>query len=161
MQQLKKLTILAAFSTLLVGCATGLTPYQAANSDSSLGYSETKVESDRFRVSYTANTSDEAFDLALLRAAEIAKAENYSHFLVVGAGQDVMGSQSSVTPRIGIGLGTGGYRSRVGGSIGIGIPIGGNTKKTRQSLEIKLLQAASSEPNVYAADEVLRNLSQP
>ena len=161
MHSLKILAVLAAASALLIGCASGPTPYQPATSATSLGFGQTQIEKDRFRVSYTANTPEEAYNLALLRSAEIAKAEGYSHFLVVNGGQDVTGARRGVTPRLGVGVGAGGYRNRVGGSLGVGIPIGGSSGKVRQSLEIKLQRTVSQDPNHYAADEVIRNLTQP
>lgn len=161
MHPLKTLAVMAIAPALLIGCASGPTPYQPATSATSLGFGQTQIERDRFRVSYTANTPEEAHNLVLLRSAEIAKGEGYSHFLVVSGGQDITGARSGVTPRLGVGIGTGGFRNRVGGSLGVGIPIGGNSGKIRQSVEIKLQQTASQDPNLYAADEVIRNLTQP
>ena len=161
MKSLSKTLLMTMTSALIAACASGPTPYQPAKTDSALGFTETQIENDRFRVSYTANTPEEANDLALLRAAEIAQAEGYSHFEVITGGQDIKGRRSGATPRVGVGVGTGGYGSRVGGSLGIGIPLGGSKGKVRQTLEIKLRQSGGSSPDIYAADQIIRNLSRP
>lgn len=161
MSKLMKYAALLAISCSLIACASGPTPYQPLNSGKALGFEDTRIENDRFRVSYTANSPEEANDFALLRAAEIAKSEGYSHFQVISGGQTVNPGSSGPRPRVGVGLGTGGYRRGVGGSIGIGIPLGGQNEKVRQSIEVKLRQSAGTGPDFYAADEVIRNLSKP
>ncbi|MGJ8690079.1 MAG: CC0125/CC1285 family lipoprotein [Gammaproteobacteria bacterium] len=77
---------LVMFSALLVGCASSQTPYAPATDVGDVGYSESQLSADRYRVSYTgkANTSLELVqDYALLRAAELTVAQNYDWFEVV------------------------------------------------------------------------------
>ena len=140
----------------LVGCASGPTAYQSAGSSSELGFSETKIQNDRFRVSFLANSEKEASDFALLRAAEIAKAEGYSHFEILKVNNSDL-RQSGPRPSVGLGrVGLGG----VGPSIGLGrVNLGGNKSKTRQNLEVKLLNNVQSSADIYAADEVIKNIT--
>lgn len=68
---------------LLVGCASSQTPYAPASGVGQVGYSESQLSTDRYRVSYTGggNSSLETVqDYALLRAAEITVAQNFSWF---------------------------------------------------------------------------------
>ena len=49
---------------------------------SDFGYRNTKLQQDRFRISYTSRDLYESRDFALLRAAQIADIEGYSHFKI-------------------------------------------------------------------------------
>ena len=158
MLNLVKTSTLLIVSACLIGCASGPTPYQAIGSGNSVGFQDMRIENDRFRVAYTANSPDEAHDFALLRAAEIAKAEGYSHFQIVNGRQTVKGGGSGIRPHLGVGLRTGGYRG-LGTSIGVGVPLDLDPETTRQSFEIKLHAAAGNGPDFFSADEVIFNLS--
>ena len=77
--------LLSTFCILsLSACATGPSAYGPAQSASGEGFSNTQIEKDRFRVTYTGRSAEEAQDFALLRASEIALAEGYSHFRIIG-----------------------------------------------------------------------------
>lgn len=121
-----KYTLITACCLALSACATGPSAYGPATAQSSLGFSQTQIEKDRFRVSYTGRSAEEAQDYALLRAAELALAEGYSHFRIVGGGLSGDDSRRSpVRTSVGIGVGGGrGYYGRRGGSsvnVGIGV----------------------------------------
>ncbi len=82
---MRKLTLLAlaAAGLILTACATA-TPYQAAV-DSSRGYSEQRIESNRYRVSFSGNslTNLETVENYLLyRAAELTKQNGYDYFVI-------------------------------------------------------------------------------
>ena len=74
---------LAAAALTLTACATA-TPYQAAV-DSSRGYSEQRLESNRFRVSFSGNSLtrlETVENYLLYRAAELTKENGYDYFVV-------------------------------------------------------------------------------
>jgi hypothetical protein len=75
----------AAVATLaLAGCETAPTPYQPA-STSALGYSETRIENDRYRISFKGNSStarDVVEIYMLYRAAELTLQNGYDTFTV-------------------------------------------------------------------------------
>jgi hypothetical protein len=142
------LTAVAALS--LTACATGPSVYGPANGNS-LGFQNTQIERDRFRISYTGRSEAEARDYALLRAAEIALNEGYSH--------------SPVSSRIGIGIGSGGYGygrgSRTNVNFGIGVhdvarAFGGS--KVTESIEVVLKRSGSDDPSVYNAKSVSESI---
>lgn len=82
----------AAFAalTLLAACSTP-TPYAPALQEGGRGYSDTQIESNRFRISFSGNsiTGRETVETYLLyRAAELTLAEGYDHFIVVTRATD-------------------------------------------------------------------------
>ena len=83
---MKRLTFAAALAglVLLGACATA-TPYQAA-SNSDRGFSEQKIEDNRFQVQFAGNslTDRKTVETYLLyRAAELTKQNGFDHFRVV------------------------------------------------------------------------------
>ena len=156
------LTAVAALS--LTACATGPSVYGPANGNS-LGFQNTQIERDRFRISYTGRSEAEARDYALLRAAEIALNEGYSHFKVLGGNTSSNGGASPVSSRIGIGIGSGGYGygrgSRTNVNFGIGVhdvarAFGGS--KVTESIEVVLKRSGSDDPSVYNAKSVSESI---
>lgn len=69
----------------LAACATS-TPYVPAEADGRYGFSEQKIEDNRFRISFRGNslTDRETVETYLLyRSAEITLENGYDHFIVV------------------------------------------------------------------------------
>ncbi|WP_409433507.1 CC0125/CC1285 family lipoprotein [Litorimonas sp. RW-G-Af-16] len=160
---MKKLLLLSAV-LVISGCATGPTTYGPSDGGSQLGFSNTRIEQDRFRISYTARSANEARDFALRRAAEIAEAEGYSHFKVLSGGTYEDNRRSGVSSSIGIGTSSGGYR-RGGTSVGVGIGINDvaralQGKRITEEIEVRLLQSVTGtkDANVFSAGEVLQNI---
>lgn len=74
-----------AASTALAGCQSGPTPYQA-RAQSDLGYAESRIESDRYRISFKGNSMTEretVEDYMLYRAAELTLQNGYDTFTIV------------------------------------------------------------------------------
>ncbi len=86
----KKLAVLGV-AAILTACATA-TPYQpAVNKNLTNGFSETKIEKDRVKVTFDGNslTDRETVETYLLyRAAELTKQNGYDHFIVVDRATD-------------------------------------------------------------------------
>lgn len=83
-------TLLASLA-LLSACAATPTPYQPSVSDSARGYSETKLEDSRYRISFKGNgvTNRETVENYLLfRAAELTLQSGYDTFTVVNRDTD-------------------------------------------------------------------------
>lgn len=150
--------ILAA-TVLTVGLAACTTakPYGPAASSSAQGYLVQPIESNRYRVSYTALSPEDARRYALRRAAEVTVEQGADWFRVVSSYTDQdysRGGGSSVS----VGGSSGGYSSGVGVGVGIGLPLGGGSEKTTESLEIVTGSGPKpDEPNAYDADSVLIN----
>jgi hypothetical protein len=160
---MRRLIATSFLALMLTACATGPSAYGPAQSEKDLGFQTTKIESDRFRVNYTGRSEVEAQDYALLQVAEIAQAEGFSHFRVLTAQTYKEGARSSgVSSSIGISSGGRGYYGG-GTSVGVGINLndlgrafGG--EKVTHTMEVRLTNDASDDPNVYSAAEVTINI---
>lgn len=148
---------LILFATLgLATCATPAT-YQPAASAQSVGYFESAIESDRYRVTYRGGDAATARDFALLRAAELTLAEEQEWFRVINSvGTQEGSSRSSVS--IGGGGGSFGGRGGVGGGIGVGIPLGATSVAVHT---FEILMGSGPRPDgtdVYDAQSVTESL---
>ena len=156
------LTAAAALS--LTACATGPAAYGPSDGRS-VGFENTKIEKDRFRISYTGRSEAEARDYVLLRAAEIADNEGYSHFKVLGGHSSSNGGGSPISSRIGVGIGNGGYgrgRTRTNVNLGIGahdIARALEGSKVTESIEVVLQHSKGvNDPSIYDAKSVLDSI---
>jgi hypothetical protein len=87
---LKPVLLATAAALALSACATA-TPYGPAGVDSRYGYSDQRVDADRYRVSFAGNsvTSREQVEMALLlRAAEVTAGSGYDWFSTVNRATD-------------------------------------------------------------------------
>ncbi|HWQ86424.1 CC0125/CC1285 family lipoprotein [Brevundimonas sp.] len=90
-QRFLKPVLLAATAALALSACATATPYGPAGIDSRYGYSEQRVDADRYRVSFSGNsvTSREQVEMALLlRAAEITRENGYDWFATVNRATD-------------------------------------------------------------------------
>lgn len=79
-----------AVTTALGGCASGPTPYQAATGYDR-GYSEQKIENERYRISFKGNSMtdrDTVENYLLFRAAELTLQSGYDSFTIVNRDTD-------------------------------------------------------------------------
>ncbi|MAN74010.1 MAG: hypothetical protein CME85_11875 [Henriciella sp.] len=152
----------AGLATLILGACTTAQPYGPATSANAQGFTVQPIESDRYRVRYTALSPEEARSYALRRAAEVTLENNADWFRVVGGYVDqeagASGPRSSVSIGGGSSSGRYGSSSGVGVGVGIGFPIGGSNEKTTESIEILIGNGPRpDDPNAYDARSVLEN----
>ena len=164
---MKRLAILglAASSLALVACAS-LAPYGAQGGPGGQGYSEQRIESDRFRVTYNGvGAPGPVADFALLRAAELTLAEGYDWFEVTQRWIDGRpDSAGGVRPSVGVGYGSsygsgryGSYRSS-GVGVGLGLNFSGPSP-TSTTLEVVMGHGETPDrPNAYDASSVRDSL---
>ena len=110
-----KKTIAAALALALAACATAVGTAYAPAGKSGYGYSQTRIEEGRYRVTFAgdgATPVNVVEDFALLRAADLALEGGYDWFRVVGRSveEDEKGG-------VGIGAGLGGGGRNVGGGV--------------------------------------------
>ena len=142
---------------LLAACA-GTPTYAPATEPGGIGYSETAIESDRYRVTYRGGDQALARDYALLRAADLTLAKGYDWFRVTNS--SVEEDYAAGGPRVSVGgsTGTWGRHSTSGVGVGIGIPIGG-TGPAVQTFEIVLGSGDKpADPDVYDARSVSQSV---
>lgn len=151
--------LVLALALTLAACATA-TPYQPAVKG--LGYSEQKIESNRYKVSFVGNsaTPREAVDNYLMyRAAEVTLSNGYDYFVVADRTTDVNAERSGGNSSVGIGLGSGGYGSGI--SLGIGTVLGGGNKDAFiAQADILVFKGAkpAGDSKAFDAREVKANL---
>lgn len=160
---MRRLLISAAAVLALVACATP-TRYQPAAAANGVGYSEQRIENDRWRVSFRGGSgagAAQVMDYALLRAAELTLAQGYDWFQVVGRYTDARdggGYGSGVSVGAGGGDWSGG--SFGGAGIGLSFPLGGSGPALTTTLEIRMGRGARPQtPDSYDARSVQSSLS--
>lgn len=141
----------------LAACATAPV-YQPASGRTALGYQDQRIEANRYRISYRAQTPEAANDFALRRAAEITVNDGADWFEVISRDTD-----RNATSRSGSRVSIGGATGSGGGvSLGGGIGFGLGSASTGQSyVSIEIITGAGpipSRPGVYNARGVLQNL---
>jgi hypothetical protein len=155
---MKRLVAAALTAAALAACSTAPTAYGPANASDGVGYREQRIETERYRVTFRANSDlkpPQVEDLALRRAAEITLAQGYQWFNVVTRNTDLVGGSSTPSgPNVGIGGSSGSYGSAVG--VGLGFTFGGDSRRYESNLEILLGRGAKpADPNAYDAQQVL------
>ncbi len=155
----------AGAALALAACATP-TAYQPANpaSRSAVGFSEYRIEPNRYRVTFQGGggaSANRIADYALLRAAEITLRDGYDWFRVVDRHTDRAGSDSG--PRVSLGTGSASYgrRSAVGVGVGTSFGLGGGPAWS-QTIEIMLGRGARpAGVDIYDARGVAQTLGPP
>lgn len=160
---MKTAIIAIAVGILVAGCATGPTSYGPA-SNGGLGFGSQKIQNDRFQVSFTGKSADEARTYVLLRAAELTLANGYDHFKVIGS--DTQGDRrggSPVSSSIGVGFGSGGHRrTRTNVGLGIGVAdIGQAFASDRVTARMEIITrngSVASDPSIYDAQSIVDSI---
>jgi hypothetical protein len=152
---MKRLAILSlAASTLALAACASLAPYGAQRAPGGQGYSEQRIESNRYRVTYNGVGAPGAVaDFALLRAADLTTDQGYDWFEVTQSWTDGRpGGAGGVRPSVSIGGGSsryGGY-SASGVGVGLGLNFSGPSP-TSTTLEV-VLGRGSKPDRPYAYD---------
>lgn len=144
---------LLAPALLFVAACAGTPTYGPVNSGSgNFGFSDQRIETDRYRISYRGETSGSASDGALRRAAELTRLAGYDYFIVTERDATFEQGQRG-GPRVGIG---GGDRHWGGG---VSIPLGQGQSAVVTNLEIIMVRGPKpATGESYNAQEVLANL---
>jgi hypothetical protein len=162
---------LALTLTLTLGaCATAPSVYGPKQSAGGVGFETTRIESDRFRISYTGKTESQARDLALRRAAEVTTENGYDWFRVIGGNMSGdSNARSRVATSIGIGVGSRGYgygRRRSGSNVHVNVGVGlgdviGAVQGPRLTSAIEIRAGKGTKragADAYDAKSVLSNI---
>lgn len=155
---MKRLLVASLLCLGLGACATTPTVYAPAASASGVGFSEQRIETGRYRVTFRGGPGAPAAqvaDYALLRAADLAIADGYDWFRVVDRYTAQNGADSGPRISVGAGGGGGGYRSGVGVGLGTSFNLGGGPAVV-QTIEVLMGKGrpAPGGPSVYDAREI-------
>lgn len=159
------LPLIAAAGLALSACAS-LAPYGMQASPGGQGYAEQRIESNRFRVTYSGvGAPGPVSDYALLRAAELTTSQGYDWFEVTQRWIDGRpDSAGGMHPNVGVGFGSSSYGGRYGNysTSGVGVGVGLNfTGPSATSTTLEVIMGNGSrpnQPNVYDAREVQTSL---
>jgi hypothetical protein len=159
---MKLLVPLIVSALALSACASTPTVYGPAMSATGVGYSDYRIEQNRFRITFRGGRGappEQVSDYALRRAADIALAEGYDWFRVTDRFMRQEGGAGG-GPRVSVGAGggSGGYRSGVGVGLGTSFNVGGGPALTST---IEVLMGRGPRPpggDVYDARDVARSL---
>lgn len=159
---MKRIVVSALLALAFAACSSAPTVYGPAATTSAVGYRQTKIEDDRYRVSFRANAdlkAPQVEDMALRRAAEIALENGREWFLVVNRFTDLAGGSSGGSgTSVGVGGSSGSYGSSSG--VGIGFSFSPDTRRYESTLEILLGSGAKpASADAYEARSVLNRTS--
>ncbi|MDB5968540.1 MAG: hypothetical protein JWQ90_990 [Hydrocarboniphaga sp.] len=159
----KIVTIAAALvAALLAACATA-TPYQPAKDGQ--GYSEQRLETNRYRISYTGNSAtprDTVENYLMYRAAEVTLNNGYDWFVIADRQTRADPAKSGGSSGS-VGLGIGGSSGNFGSGLSIGLGTilgGGNGQAYDAQADILVFKNPKPADNLKAFDarEVRDNL---
>ena len=83
---MRRLGFFALLTLIVAGCATAYGPrYQAASGPGDIGYFDTRLDENRYRIQYRTDYADPALaqDFAMRRAAELTLNRGYDWFQVI------------------------------------------------------------------------------
>jgi len=150
---------LTAFSLAACASAPGPVYGPASTYSSGTGYSDYRIENDRWRVRYLGGDrqdEDAVERLALRRAGELAITNGFDWFTVVHRQVDTDGDENERPVRVGGSLGqtfgSGGFR---GSSVGVGIAINPGAGRTRTEVSLEII-AGRGEPRPEGAYDAAR-----
>jgi len=142
----------------LAACATA-TPYQPRVGDSSYGYADQPIESNRYRVTFAGNslTSRDTVETYLLyRAAQLTLEKGYDYFVV--ADQDMAVDTRYREYFGGAGLGAYYWYPRFGVAAGTSTSTPVNQYEARCMIQLFNGSKPAENPAAYDAHEVIKNL---
>ena len=153
-------TLISISALVLVAACATHTPYGPAKSSGAAGYETQKIETDRYRVSYTDRDAGRSHDMALLRAAEITLLDGRDWFEITGGYTDQDGAPSGSRTSFSVGGSTGSRgHSNVGVGVGFGIPVGSSGGNVTTVIDIVTGDNPKPDrPSVYDAMSVDINL---
>ncbi len=148
-----------AVSLLALGLAACATPtvFAPMTRPGASGFSETRIQSDRYRVTFRGGSDagrERVADLTLLRAAELTVDSGYDWFRVVDRYGEAAPPRG---PTLSVGGGGESFGRHSGGGVGVGIggiPLGGGPILS-ETLEIQMAKGpAPREPDAYDARDI-------
>jgi len=149
-------------SLILVGCATA-TPYQPAKKG--LGYAEQRLESTRYRITYTGNSAtprESVENYVMYRAAEVTLNNGYDWFVIADqvTRTDPRKSGGGTSGGVGLGFGGGSGNFGTGVSISLSKMLGGGGEAYDAQMDILVNKGSkpADNPRAFDARQLKANL---
>jgi hypothetical protein len=161
---MKRPLLLCLALIALGGCVSTPTIYQPAATPGAMGYAETPIEHDRWRVSFHGGSGanlQQVYDLALQRAAELTLDKGYDWFRV--SDRHAEGQGGGVRPDVSLGFGGADFGGHSAFGTGVGLGFDFNTgQAVTVTLEILMGHGpAPREPDAYDAHDLRRSFGRP
>ncbi|WP_372785629.1 hypothetical protein [Phenylobacterium sp.] len=160
---MKRLLLPALAALSLAACATAPTHFQPAGGRDAVGFSDTRIEPGRYRVTFQGGPgapAGQVQDYALLRAADLAVADGYDWFRITDriTRQNGYGGSSL---SVGFGGMSFGRHSATSVGVGTGVPLSGGPSLVT-SLEVLMGKGPKpADGDVYDARGVQRSIRAP
>ncbi len=152
--------LLGLVSALALSACSTPTRYEPVTKKGVSGFSETRVEENRFRVSFRGGSGESASrvkDLALLRAADLANANGFDWFEVVNHYTEALENSG---PTIGVGGGSGSFGRSGGVGVGLGTSFNLSGPVRTETLEVIMGKGPKPDrPNTYSTQSVRETIS--
>jgi hypothetical protein len=150
-----------AAALALSACASAPTVYQPAAGPRAVGFSDMRIERDRFRITFQGGPGappEQVADYALLRAADLALEQGYDWFRVTDRTMSRRGGDGGSRLSVGTGSASFGRHSAVGVGLGTSFDLGGGPALA-QTIEVLMGKGAPPrDPDVYVAREVRQSV---
>jgi len=157
-----RLVVIACAAVCLTACATPTAYGPAGPSPYASGFSDSRIEANRYRVTYRGGSDAPPAlvrDLALLRAADLTRESGYDWFQIVGRYGEAAPPRSSSSLSIGGGAASYGRRASSGVGVGLSFPLGGGGPQFSETIEIVLGKGVKpAAPDTYDAADVQRSV---
>lgn len=162
MSKLAPLMVALALSAGLAACATAPTFYAPAATPQGVGFSDYRLEADRFRITFRGGPGAPAAqvaDYALLRASDLALTNGYDWFRITERYMTRSAPTSGTRLSIGTGSGSFGRHGGVGLGLGTSFDLGGGPSLS-QTLEVVLGKGPRPQgADVYDARDVRQTIA--
>lgn len=162
MSKLAPLLVALALGTGLAACASAPTLYAPASGPRGVGFSEYRLETNRFRITFRGGAGApmaQVADYALLRASDLTLAQGYDWFRVSERYMSQTAPSSGTRLSIGTGSGSFGRHGGIGLGLGTSFDLGGGPSLS-QTLEIVMGKGAPpTGADVYDARDVRRTIA--
>jgi hypothetical protein len=159
---MKRLVVALLAAAAVSACAATPTVYQPATGPQGVGFSEYRIEADRYRVTFRGGPGappEQVADYALLRAADLTLQNGYDWFRV--AERDMRQAGPDNRPRMSIGTGGASFggHTALGLGLGAGFNLGQGGPPVATTLEILTGKGAAPRGvDVYDAREVRKSI---
>ena len=156
---MKRLAIaLTGLSALALTACASLAPYAAQRGSGGQGYSEQRIETNRYRVTYNGvGAAGRVADWALVRAADLTTEQGYDWFEVTQSSTDGRpGGAGGVSPSVSIGGGSSRYGGYSASGVGVGVSLNfSGPQPTSTTLEVVMGRGPKPDsPYAYDARSV-------
>lgn len=157
---MKRLVVIPLIALSISACETVPQPFGPASGPQAQGFSEARVEQDRYRVTYRSPAKVERArveDMALLRSADLTLGAGYDWFRVIDRFSD---ARPGAGPMLSLGTGSTSYgrSSAVGLGLGTSFQLGGSGTRS-VTLEVQFGRGPRpNTPDTYDARDVAETL---